>query len=226
MPCIGRLSEASGSLPDHYLPYLPCDDDDGSTCERITDSLSFAYVYTHTHHIRACIIIRSHFYLYLELRFSALTSRAPLCEFALACMCVRIYVCVLHTKPKLAARRRSRVGRRQPGKLQARPYFVLSCCFSTRRKEMSEQTRHATPNLLISIHILWLLISSLLHSLSLPSPCLPCQRPFSPLLTSSRSLPLYLSLNFFSPGLVSFSAILFLSARRFAPSLSLSLPYC
>lgn len=69
-----------------------------------------------------------------------------------------------------------RPARRQPGKLQARPYFVLSCCFSTRRKEMSEQTRHATPNLLISIHILWLLISSLLHSLSTRSPSLPPPR--------------------------------------------------
>lgn len=77
-----------------------------------------------------------------------------------------------------------RPARRQPGKLQARPYFVLSCCFSTRRKEMSEQTRHATPNLLISIHILWLLISSLLHSLSTRLP------PFaSPLSTAILYLP-------------------------------------
>lgn len=98
---------------------------------------------------------------------------------------------VLHTKPKLAARRRSRVGRRQPGKLQARPYFVLSCCFSTRRKEMSEQTRHATPNLLISIHILWLLISSLLHSLSLPS---PCPSPPFPASALSRRFSLRLAL--------------------------------
>lgn len=31
---IGWLSNASGSLPDHYLPYLPCDDDDGRpACE-------------------------------------------------------------------------------------------------------------------------------------------------------------------------------------------------
>ena len=62
---------------------------------------------------------------------------------------------------------RSTRGRRQPGKLQARPRISLFCCFSTRRKEMSEQTRHATPNLLISIHILWLLISSPLHSRTL-----------------------------------------------------------
>lgn len=33
LPSIGRLSEASGSLPDHYLPYLPCDDDDGPSCK-------------------------------------------------------------------------------------------------------------------------------------------------------------------------------------------------
>lgn len=82
-----------------------------------------------------------------------------------------------------------RPARRQPGKLQARPYFVLSCCFSTRRKEMSEQTRHATPNLLISIHILWLLISSLLHSLS-------TRLPPSPHFASPRSLYLSFSLFF------------------------------
>lgn len=76
-----------------------------------------------------------------------------------------------------------RTARRQPGKLQARPYFALFCCFSTRRKEMSEQTRHATPNLLISIHILWLLISSLLHSLLLS--LFPLQAP--PLLTPGIS---------------------------------------
>lgn len=79
---------------------------------------------------------------------------------------------------------------RQPGKLQARPYFVLSCCFSTRRKEMSEQTRHATPNLLISIHILWLLISSLLHSLSTSF----APFPFGP---SMLHLVLYLSIYIF-----------------------------
>lgn len=121
--------------------------------------------------------------------------------------CTRMRPCITHSfvlhtlTHRGEAERRSRVGRsarRQPGKLQARPYFVLSCCFSTRRKEMSEQTRHATPNLLISIHILWLLISSLLHSLpSLPlspppafpsstSP-FPAQAPF-PLLASSRYL--------------------------------------
>lgn len=57
---------------------------------------------------------------------------------------------------------------------------------------MSEQTRHATPNLLISIHILWLLISSLLHSLStrLPSP------PPSSTLAASPSSPFYLPLFF------------------------------
>lgn len=67
---------------------------------------------------------------------------------------------------------------------------MLSCCFSTRRKEMSEQTRHATPNLLISIHILWLLISSLLHSLStrLPSPLPPSPHFASP---SPFYLPLF-----------------------------------
>lgn len=41
-------------------------------------------------------------------------------------------------------------------------HFVVLLFFNA-PKEMSEQTRHATPNLLISIHILWLLISSLLH---------------------------------------------------------------
>lgn len=43
--------------------------------------------------------------------------------------------------------------------------ILLFCCFSTRRKEMSERARHANPNPLISIHILWLLISSLLYTL-------------------------------------------------------------
>lgn len=60
---------------------------------------------------------------------------------------------------------------------------------------MSEQTRHATPNLLISIHILWLLISSLLHSLfypprhPVPSPLIspPPSPRFTRSLTSSRS---------------------------------------
>lgn len=107
-----------------------------------------------------------------------------------------------------------RPARRQPGKLQARPYFVLSCCFSTRRKEMSEQTRHATPNLLISIHILWLLISSLLHSLS-------THLPSSPLFAPSRSLPprsLSSSRFYFrpSPAPFSFSAILFFASPQFA----------
>lgn len=106
-----------------------------------------------------------------------------------------------------------RTARRQPGKLQARPYFALFCCFSTRRKEMSEQTRHATPNLLISIHILWLLISSLLHSLFL---CLflpffplflarstrfaPTSfRIFLPVFQCDRTLVSHLPFFFFSP---------------------------
>lgn len=95
-------------------------------------------------------------------------------------MCAHSCTCTLARTFDAAAIAR-RPARRQPGKLQARPYFVLSCCFSTRRKEMSEQTRHATPNLLISIHILWLLISSLLHSLS-------THLPPSPHFASPRSL--------------------------------------
>lgn len=104
---------------------------------------------------------------------------------------VHRYASVRALAPLDAAAIARRPARRQPGKLQARPYFVLSCCFSTRRKEMSEQTRHATPNLLISIHILWLLISSLLHSLStrLPSP--------SPHFASPRSHYLSFSLFFY-----------------------------
>lgn len=57
-----------------------------------------------------------------------------------------------------------RLGREREGERARERGILLFCCFSTRRKEMSEQTRHATPNLLISIHILWLLISLLLHS--------------------------------------------------------------
>lgn len=107
---------------------------------------------------------------------------------------------------------------RQPGKLQARPYFVLSCCFSTRRKEMSEQTRHATPNLLISIHILWLLISSLLHSLSTSF------APFRPLHASPCSLPfhIYLSLFYFYLRNSSSSAVFFFSPQFASSSLRCS----
>lgn len=124
-----------------------------------------------------------------------------------------VYVCT-HSRTRTLAPSTRRPARRQPGKLQARPYFVLSCCFSTRRKEMSEQTRHATPNLLISIHILWLLISSLLHSLS-------THLPPSPLFASSRSLPprsLFSSLFYLrpSPAPFSFSAILFFASPQFA----------
>lgn len=57
--------------------------------------------------------------------------------------------------------------------------ILLFCCFSTRRKEMSEQTRHATPNLLISIHILWLLIST-------PLPILPSSSHQKPLIYTGR----------------------------------------
>jgi len=128
-----------------------------------------------------------------------------------------------------------RPARRQPGKLQARPYFVLSCCFSTRRKEMSEQTRHATPNLLISIHILWLLISSLLHSLfylhplpsrhPLPPPLLVLQPSPSRSLTSSRSpylrtvgsFPFSAILLLASPPIRAIFSSLLLSPSRFSP---------
>lgn len=111
---------------------------------------------------------------------------------------------------------------RQPGKLQARPYFVLSCCFSTRRKEMSEQTRHATPNLLISIHILWLLISSLLHSLSTSF------APFRPLHASPCSLPfhIYISLfYFYLRNSFSSSSAVFFFSPQFASSSPLLLPF-
>jgi len=119
-----------------------------------------------------------------------------------------------------------RPARRQPGKLQARPYFVLSCCFSTRRKEMSEQTRHATPNLLISIHILWLLISSLLHSLFYLPP--PSRHPLPPPLLVLQPSPsrllnvLSLPLSPVPVGSFSFSAILFFASPQFAPFPSLS----
>lgn len=118
-----------------------------------------------------------------------------------------------HTRSFDAAAIARRPARRQPGKLQARPYFVLSCCFSTRRKEMSEQTRHATPNLLISIHILWLLISSLLHSLSTRLPPLAALR-FTSLTTTVFSISL--SFFIFYPLPFSFSAILFSASPQFA----------
>lgn len=118
-----------------------------------------------------------------------------------------------HTRSFDAAAIARRPARRQPGKLQARPYFVLSCCFSTRRKEMSEQTRHATPNLLISIHILWLLISSLLHSLSTRLPPLAALR-FTSLTTTVFSISL--SFFIFYPLPFSFSAILFFASPQFA----------
>lgn len=122
---------------------------------------------------------------------------------------VKARTCDSHRTGSIARR----TARRQPGKLQARPYFALFCCFSTRRKEMSEQTRHATPNLLISIHILWLLISSLLHSLFL---CLflpffllflarstrfaPTSfRIFLPVFQCDRTLVSHLPFFFFSP---------------------------
>lgn len=141
----------------------------------------------------------------------------------------------LHTEAKPSGA--AAIARRQPGKLQARPYFVLSCCFSTRRKEMSEQTRHATPNLLISIHILWLLISSLLHSLpslslfpppplspSAPSP-FPAPAPLPG--RSSLLVSLSLSFNFFltpsrSPFLRFFPFSL-ADSHHLSPSLSFSL---
>lgn len=148
-----------------------------------------------------------HFYSHLELRTSlALTSRTFLRAHVCVRACRRARTRALaHTGFSFdAAVIARRPARRQPGKLQARPYFVLSCCFSTRRKEMSEQTRHATPNLLISIHILWLLISSLLHSLSTRLP---------PFCFTSLSI----SLSFLSSTLSdAFSAILFFASPQFA----------
>lgn len=79
---------------------------------------------------------------------------------------------------------------------------------------MSEQTRHATPNLLISIHILWLLISSLLHSLSTHLP----PSPHLCFTSLSTAIP-YLPLLFYprpSPAPLSFSIILFFASPQFA----------
>lgn len=141
-------------------------------------------------------------------------------------MCTYTYVWMCahsHTGSFDAAVIARRLARRQPGKLQARPYFVLSCCFSTRRKEMSEQTRHATPNLLISIHILWLLISSLLHSLSTrllpPSP--------APRLTSLSTAVLYLPLFFIFDPLRADPALLFCNSFLcLSPNCTLPLALC
>lgn len=92
---------------------------------------------------------------------------------------------------------------------------------------MSEQTRHATPNLLISIHILWLLISSLLHSLLLSLFPLPLLQTLllsssNPLLTPGisptyvRPPPLSLSLCLFSPFFFLLLLFFFFSSR-FSP---------
>lgn len=83
---------------------------------------------------------------------------------------------------------------------------------------MSEQTRHATPNLLISIHILWLLISSLLHSLFL------CTfLPFFPsLLAPIRSSSSFLLLPLLSNLLL--TRISVRSLARFSFTLPLFLP--
>lgn len=86
---------------------------------------------------------------------------------------------------------------------------------------MSEQTRHATPNLLISIHILWLLISSLLHSLLLSLFLLSLP---SPLRTNEATL-LLSSSNLLTPGIsprsvrpLSPSPALLLSSSSYSPS--------
>lgn len=93
---------------------------------------------------------------------------------------------------------------------------------------MSEQTRHATPNLLISIHILWLLISSLLHSLLLSLFPLPLLQTLllsssNPLLTPGisptyvRPPSLSLSLCLFSPFFFLLLLFFFFFSSRFSP---------
>lgn len=76
-----RLSEASGSLPDHYLPYLLCDDDDGPSLRAPIDPLAHTHVDTSPYSY-------PHFYSHLELPASrALTSRIFQCAHIWICAC-------------------------------------------------------------------------------------------------------------------------------------------
>lgn len=103
-PCISRLSEASGSLPDHYLPYLPCDDDDGPTCEHHRQALLLLLLllptyatYSHTHVLPSR---RSHALAELELRFPASTPRVPSRTRPRPCT----YVCVCRARVSVRSR--------------------------------------------------------------------------------------------------------------------------